>query len=186
MVQLQYYNDVFKRKVSEMGSIWHDIREDRVFPTDFIAVIEISKGSKKKYELDKETGLIILDRVLYTSTHYPMNYGFIPRTLGDDGDPLDVLVLCSEPLEPLTLARCYPIGVMRMTDDGAGDEKIIAIPWADPTYEMYTEISELPKHIFDEIHHFFTVYKDLEGKKISVEGFEDATSAIGEIGRAHV
>ena len=107
-------------------------------------MIEISKESKKKYELDKETGLIILDRVLYTSTHYPMNYGFIPRTLGDDGDPLDVLVMCSEPLEPLTLVRCYPIGVMKMTDGGAGDEKVIAIPWADPTYEAYTDISELP------------------------------------------
>ena len=91
-----------------MGSIWHDISEERIFPTDFISVIEISKGSKKKYELDKETGYIILDRILYTSTHYPMNYGFIPRTLGDDGDPLDVLVMCSEPLEPLTLVRCYP------------------------------------------------------------------------------
>ena len=109
-----------------MGNIWHDISEERIFPTDFISVIEISKGSKKKYELDKETGYIILDRVLYTSTHYPMNYGFIPRTLGDDGDPLDVLVMCSEPLEPLTLVRCYPIGVMKMTDGGAGDEKIIA------------------------------------------------------------
>ena len=130
-----------------MGNIWHDISEDRIFPTDFISVIEISKGSKKKYELDKETGLIILDRVLYTSTHYPMNYGFIPRTLGDDGDPLDVLVMCSEPLEPMTLVRCYPIGVMKMTDGGAGDEKVIAIPWADPTYEAYTDISELPKHI---------------------------------------
>lgn len=127
-----------------MGSIWHDISEERIFPTDFISVIEISKGSKKKYELDKETGYIILDRILYTSTHYPMNYGFIPRTLGDDGDPLDVLVMCSEPLEPLTLVRCYPIGVMKMTDGGAGDEKIIAIPWADPTYEAYTDISELP------------------------------------------
>ena len=148
-----------------MGNIWHDISEDRIFPTDFISVIEISKGSKKKYELDKETGMIILDRVLYTSTHYPMNYGFIPRTLGDDGDPLDVLVMCSEPLEPLTLVRCYPIGVMKMTDGGAGDEKVIAIPWADPTYEAYTDISELPKHIFDEIRHFFSVYKDLEGKK---------------------
>ena len=93
-------------------NIWHDISEDRIFPTDFISVVEISKGRKKKYELDKETGLIILDRVLYTSTHYPMNYGFIPRTLGDDGDPLDVLVLCTEALEPLTLVRCYPIGVM--------------------------------------------------------------------------
>ena len=103
-----------------MGNIWHDISEERIFPTDFISVIEISKGSKKKYELDKETGLIILDRVLYTSTIYPMNYGFIPRTLGDDGDPLDVLVMCSEPLEPMTLVRCYPIGVMKMTDGGAG------------------------------------------------------------------
>ena len=161
-----------------MGNIWHDISEDRIFPTDFISVIEISKGSKKKYELDKETGLIILDRVLYTSTHYPMNYGFIPRTLGDDGDPLDVLVMCSEPLEPMTLVRCYPIGVMKMTDGGAGDEKVIAIPWADPTYEAYTDISELPKHIFDEIRHFFSVYKDLEGKKTAVNEFEGALGAV--------
>ena len=140
-----------------MGNIWHDISEERIFPTDFISVIEISKGSKKKYELDKETGYIILDRVLYTSTHYPMNYGFIPRTLGDDGDPLDVLVMCSEPLEPLTLVRCYPIGVMKMTDGGAGDEKIIAIPWADPTYEAY---------------------KDLEGKKTAVNEFDGALGAV--------
>ena len=159
-------------------NIWHDISEDRIFPTDFISVVEISKGSKKKYELDKETGLIILDRVLYTSTHYPMNYGFIPRTLGDDGDPLDVLVLCTEALEPLTLVRCYPIGVMYMTDGGAGDEKIIAIPWADPTYQSYAEISNLPKHIFDEIRHFFTVYKDLEGKKTAVKEFGGAAEAI--------
>ena len=152
-----------------MGSIWHDISEERIFPTDFIAVIEISKGSKKKYELDKETGLIILDRVLYTSTHYPMNYGFIPRTLGDDGDPLDVLVMCSEPLEPLTLVRCYPIGVMRMTDGGAGDEKIIAIPFNDPTYNGYKDISELPAHIFDEMSHFFSVYKALEGKTTAID-----------------
>ena len=161
-----------------MGNIWHDISEERIFPTDFISVIEISKGSKKKYELDKETGLIILDRVLYTSTHYPMNYGFIPRTLGDDGDPLDVLVMCSEPLEPMTLVRCYPIGVMKMTDGGAGDEKVIAIPWADPTYEAYTDISELPKHIFEEIRHFFSVYKDLEGKKTAVNEFEGALGAV--------
>ena len=140
----------------------------KIIPTDFISVIEISKGSKKKYELDKETGYIILDRILYTSTHYPMNYGFIPRTLGDDGDPRDVLVMCSEPLEPLTLVRCYPIGVMKMTDGGAGDEKIIAIPWADPTYEAYTDISELPAHVASEIKHFFRVYKSLEGKETVV------------------
>ena len=164
-----------------MGNIWHDISEERIFPTDFISVVEISKGSKKKYELDKETGLIILDRVLYTSTHYPMNYGFIPRTLGDDGDPLDVLVMCTESLEPLTLVRCYPIGVMYMTDGDASDEKIIAIPWADPTYEAYAEISELPKHIFDEIRHFFSVYKDLEGKKTSVKEFGGAAEAVGVI-----
>ena len=146
-------------------NIWHDIDPKRIRPDDFIAVIEISKGSKKKYELDKETGLIMLDRILYTSTHYPANYGFIPRSYGDDGDPLDVLVLCSESLEPLTLVRCYPIGFISMTDSGRNDEKIIAIPYGDPTYNHYTDISELPKHIFDEMVHFFTVYKALEGKK---------------------
>lgn len=149
-------------------NIWHDINQDRIYPTDFIAVVEISKGSKKKYELDKETGLIILDRILYTSTHYPMNYGFIPRTYGDDKDPLDVLILCSEPLEPLTLVRCYPIGVMTMSDTGLGDEKIIAIPYSDPTYMGYTDIRELPKHIFEELKHFFSIYKQLEGDKDTV------------------
>ena len=110
-------------------NIWHDISKERISSTDFIATIEISKGSKKKYELDKETGLIILDRILYTSTHYPANYGFIPRTLGDDKDPLDVLVICSEEIEPMSLVRCYPIGVMYMRDNGDMDEKIIAIPY---------------------------------------------------------
>ena len=110
-------------------NIWHDINSDRITPDEFIAVVEISKGSKKKYELDKETGLIILDRILYTSTHYPANYGFIPRTFGDDGDPLDVLLLCSEPIQPLTLVRAYPIGVISMLDNGKNDEKIIAHPY---------------------------------------------------------
>ncbi len=108
-------------------NIWHDIKAERIAPTDFVAVIEISKGSNKKYELDKETGMLSLDRILFTATHYPMNYGFIPRTYGDDKDPLDVLVLCSEAIQPMTLVRCYPIGVMKMTDSGFGDEKIIAI-----------------------------------------------------------
>ena len=144
-----------------MSNIWHDISPKRISPTDFVAVVEISKGSKKKYELDKETGLIILDRVLHTSTHYPANYGFIPRTYGDDLDPLDVLVLCSEPLEPLILVRCYPIGVISMIDSGRNDEKIIAIPYSDPTYNSYHDISELPRHIFDEMSHFFRVYKAL-------------------------
>lgn len=120
-------------------NIWHDISPKRITAEDFIAVIEISKGSKNKYELDKETGLLILDRILYTSTHYPANYGFIPRTYADDGDPLDVLVLCSEELVPLSLVRCYPIGVMSMIDNGKYDEKIIAIPFSDPTYNGYAE-----------------------------------------------
>lgn len=100
------------------GSIWHTMSTQRVTPTDFVCVIEISKGSKNKYELDKETGLLILDRILHTSTHYPANYGFIPRTYGDDGDPLDVLLLCSEPVQPMTLVRAYPIGVISMLDNG--------------------------------------------------------------------
>lgn len=159
-------------------NIWHDIREDRIFPTDFISVIEISKGSKKKYELDKETGMLILDRILFTATHYPMNYGFIPRTYGDDKDPLDVLVLCSEAIEPMTLVRCYPIGVIRMEDGGLGDEKIIAIPYGDPTYNGYTDISGLPKHIFEEVRHFFSVYKNLEGKDTVVEEVGGAADAV--------
>lgn len=152
-----------------MTNIWHDISPERIRPEDFICVVEISKGSKKKYELDKETGLIILDRILYTSTHYPANYGFIPRTFGDDGDPLDVLLLCSEPLEPLTLVRAYPIGMISMIDNGRNDEKIIAIPFNDPNYNMYTDIDQLPSHIFAEMRHFFSVYKNLENKTTAVD-----------------
>ncbi|MCR5741352.1 MAG: inorganic diphosphatase [Gammaproteobacteria bacterium] len=145
-------------------NIWHSIKKERINPEDFVAVIEIEKGSKKKYELDKETGFLILDRILYTSTHYPANYGFIPRTYAEDNDPLDVLVICSEPLEPLTTVRCYPIGVLRMLDQGNLDEKIIAIPFNDPMYNVYRDFNALPTHIFEEIKHFFTVYKTLEGK----------------------
>ena len=160
-----------------MSNIWHDISPKRINPEDFVCVIEISKGSKKKYELDKETGFIMLDRILYTSTHYPANYGFIPRTYGDDLDPLDVLLLCSEPIEPLTLVRAYPIGVISMIDNGHSDEKIIAIPFSDPTYNQYTDINQLPGHIFDEMKHFFTVYKNLEHKETAVDEVKDADSA---------
>lgn len=159
-------------------NIWHDISPSRINANDFIAVVEISKGSKKKYELDKETGLIILDRILYTSTHYPANYGFIPRTFADDGDPLDVLVLTSEALDPMVLIRCYPIGVINMLDNGKNDEKIIAIPYSDPTYNSYKDISELPKHIFDEMRHFFSVYKQLEGKQTAVDEVKGADAAL--------
>ncbi len=151
---------------------------------DFISVVEISKGSNMKYELDKETGMLILDRVLFTATHYPMNYGFIPRTYGDDHDPLEVLVLCSEAIEPLTLVRSYPIGVMRMEDSGLGDEKIIAIPYGDPAYMRYTDISQLPTHIFEELKHFFSVYKSLEGKTTVVNEFGGALEAVQVIENA--
>ena len=162
-------------------NIWHDIDKKRINPDDFIAVIEIPKGSKQKYELDKKTGLLILDRILYTSTHSPANYGFIPHTLAADGDPLDVLVLCSESLLPLSLVRVYPIGVITMEDNGSEDEKIIAIPFTDPNYNSYKNISDLPKHVFDEMQHFFTVYKQLEGKNTAVNtvlGREEALTII--------
>ena len=162
-------------------NIWHDIAPSRVKPEDFWAVIEIEKGSKNKYELDKETGMLRLDRILYTSTHYPANYGFIPRTWAEDGDPLDVLVLCSESIRPLSLVRCFPIGVISMEDGGSQDEKIIAIPFEDPTYHLYTDISELPAHVASEIRHFFRVDKSLEGKETDVSdvlGREEAVKVI--------
>lgn len=162
-------------------NIWHDVNPARITAEDFIAIVEIEKGSKKKYELDKQTGFIILDRILYTSTHYPANYGFIPRTLADDGDPLDVLILCNEPIDPLVEVRCYPIGVITMLDSGKNDEKIIAIPFEDPTYNAYRGIEALPSHIFEEMRHFFSVYKQLEGKETAVNevrGRDDAVKVI--------
>ncbi len=167
-----------------MSNIWHDISPKRITPEEFICVIEIPKGSKKKYELDKETGYLMLDRILYTSTHYPANYGFIPRTYGDDGDPLDVLLLCAQTLEPLTLVKAKPIGVISMIDNNQGDEKIIAIPSNDPTYNHYTDISQLPAHIFDEMSHFFTVYKNLENKQTAVNEVSGRDSAVKIIKKA--
>ena len=149
-------------------NVWHDIAPERITAKSFEAFIEIPKGCKAKYELDKDTGLLKLDRVLYTSTVYPANYGFIPRTYGDDGDLLDVLLLCSEPIQPLTLVRCYPIGVISMLDNGKNDEKIIAVPFEDPNYNCYKDISELPPHVVEEMEHFFMVYKALENRTTAV------------------
>lgn len=159
-------------------NIWHDIKPERITRKSFDAVIEISKGSKMKYELDKETGMLFLDRVLYTSTHYPANYGFIPRTYAEDNDPLDVLVLCSEQIEPMALVRCYPIGVISMIDNGAPDDKIIAIPFNDPTYNEYKDISQLPAHIFEEMTHFFSVYKTLENKTTAIDETKGVLTAV--------
>ncbi len=167
-----------------MSNIWHDISPKRINPNDFMMVVEIPKGSKKKYELDKETGFLLLDRILYTSTHYPANYGFIPRTYGDDEDPLDVLLICSQSLEPLTLVRAYPIGVISMVDNGRKDEKIIAIAFNDPNYNNYTSIEQLPAHVFEEMTHFFKVYKNLENKETAVDEVSGPDVAIRIIDEA--
>ena len=165
-------------------NIWIDIHPRRITAEKFEAVIEIEQGSKLKYELDKETGLLRLDRVLYTSTHYPMNYGFIPLTYCGDHDPLDVFVLCSAPITHLCLVTCYPIGVVTMLDRDESDEKIIAIPFGDPQYNSYKDISDLPQHIFDELMHFLRVYKELEGKKVEVKELGDRDKAIETINKA--
>lgn len=165
-------------------NIWHDISPQRITPEKFIVCIEISKGSKKKYELDKETGMIILDRVLFTSTHYPANYGFIPRTYAGDNDPLDVLVLCQEDIEPMSLVECYPIGVIKMIDSDEVDEKIIAIPFGDPSMTQYKELKQLPHHLLSEMSHFFEVYKSLEGKKTYILDIEDKGVAVDIIKQA--
>ncbi len=164
-------------------NIWHDINPQRITDKLFDSVVEISKGSKMKYELDKQTGMIRLDRVLHTSTHYPANYGFIPRTYALDNDPLDVLILCSEKIEPMSLVECYPIGVISMLDNGDPDDKIIAIHTGDPNYNGYTDINQLPKHIFEEMIHFFSVYKMLENKETVIDeakGPEEARRIVEE------
>lgn len=164
-------------------NIWHDLDPKQVQRNAFTAVIEISAGSKNKYELDKNTGLLRLDRVLFTSTHYPSNYGFIPLTYADDGDPLDVLVLSQVSLDPMVLVDCHPIGVIRMVDQEEIDDKIIAVPNGDPNYAGIKDINQLPKHIADEIAHFFEVYKSLEHKSATTSealGHEDAEQIIAE------
>lgn len=162
-------------------NIWHDIEEDRVKKEDFVGVVEIPKGCNNKYELDKKTGLLKLDRILYTATHYPANYGFIPRTYAGDNDPLDVLILCQEAIYPLTLVECYPIGALRMIDNNEEDEKIIAIAKHDPFLNTHKDISEIPAQVSAEIKHFFEVYKQLEGKQTTVDkimGREEAEQII--------
>lgn len=158
-------------------NIWHDINPKRISEDKFVAYIEIQSGCKNKYELDKETGLLRLDRILYTATHYPANYGFIPRTYGDDNDPLDVLVVASEPIIPMTLVDCRPIGVIKMNDQGSNDEKIIAVCLSDPFYSNVKSIFDLPSHILDEFKHFFEVYKTLENKITTVTEVDDVDEA---------
>lgn len=164
---------------------WHDTYVDEsVIATAFPVVIEIPKGSKNKYELDKETGLLRLDRVLYSAVHYPADYGFIPRTYCDDGDPLDALVLGQEPVYPLTIVDARAIGVMRMRDDKGIDDKILAVSVRDPAFADYTDQSQLPAHLVREVKRFFQDYKVLEHKQVIVEDLLGPAEAIGIINDA--
>src|SRR6187431_3075628 len=163
---------------------WHDIYvDDAVITTAFPAVIEIPKGSTNKYELDKETGLLRLDRVLHSAVYYPADYGFIPRTYCDDGDPLDVLVLGQEPVYPLTIVQARAIGVMRMRDEKGIDDKIVAVSVYDPAFADYTDKAQLPTHELRQLKRFFEEYKALEHKTVVVEdllGPADAVRIITE------
>lgn len=160
---------------------WHDVDLQSQAPQIIPAVIEIPKGSKTKYELDKESGLIRVDRILFSSVVYPANYGFIPRTYGLDNDPLDILVLGQEAVVPLAIMRAKPIGVMKMLDQGAEDDKIIAVHLDDPEYSFYESITQLPPHRMSEVQRFFEDYKQLEKKAVKVEGFLDRADAIKTI-----
>jgi inorganic pyrophosphatase len=157
---------------------WHDVTPGEHLPTEFTAVIEIPMGSSVKYELDKETGLLRLDRILYSAVYYPANYGFIPQTLAEDDDPLDVLVLCQEAVAPLTLVHARAIGLMTMIDSGKPDHKILAVAVDDPEYDNFHEANELPPHRLTMLRRFFQDYKTLEGKTVEVEEFQLCAAAL--------
>jgi inorganic pyrophosphatase len=164
---------------------WHDTHVDEaVIATAFPVIIEIPKGSTNKYELDKATGLLRLDRVLYSAVHYPADYGFIPRTYCDDGDPLDVLVLGNEPVYPLTIVEARAIGVMRMRDEKGVDDKIVAVSVRDPSFADYTDKTQLPPHVLRQVQQFFEDYKVLEDKAVVVEELLGPAAALQVIAAA--
>jgi len=160
---------------------WHGAHYGDNAPQTVNGLIEIPQGSKAKYEIDKKTGLLRLDRVIYSSFHYPINYGFIPQTLGLDGDPLDILVMCSESIQPLCLVDATVIGNMQMIDTGVADDKIIAVASKDPEVNYITDVSELPKHFIAVLRNYFEQYKVLENKKVEIDDFQDKTAAYGVI-----
>jgi inorganic pyrophosphatase len=157
---------------------WRDLPSGPHPPEEVTAVIEIPRGSRNKYELDKEHGMFKLDRVLYSAVHYPGDYGFIPRTLHEDGDPLDILVRINEATFPGCNIDVRPIGVLKMLDRGEPDDKILAVPSHDPQHNEYFDIADLPSHYLKEVEHFFLIYKDLEGKRMEIRGWEQSEAAM--------
>jgi inorganic pyrophosphatase len=169
------------RKTTNVLHPWHGAHFGKNVPERVNALIEIPQGSRTKYEIDKETGLLIMDRVIHSSFHYPVNYGFIPQTLGLDGDPLDILVLCSQTIQPLCLVEATVIGNMQMIDSGEEDDKIIAVATNDPSVNHIRNINELPKHFFNELKHYFEEYKVLENKEVRIDNFQTKEEAYGII-----
>lgn len=160
-----------------MTHLWHDLTPGRNPPEDIRAIVEIPGGSRNKYELDKASGILRLDRVLYSAVHYPADYGFIPQTLAEDDDPMDVLILLKEPTFPGCEVDLRPLGVLHMLDRGVPDEKILAVPTEDPLQKEFRELTDVPSHLLAEIQHFFQTYKDLEGKRVEILGWEDRPAA---------
>jgi inorganic pyrophosphatase len=159
-------------------NLWHDLELGSEAPEKFNVIIEIPKGSKNKYEIDKKTGLIKLDRAMKSAQDYPFDYGFAPRTLWDDGDALDVIVLSTYPLMTNILVEVRPVAVMHMNDCGDSDDKVIAVPVSDPRFEDISDLSDLNKHSIKEYKHFFETYKSIEGKKVEITGVEGKDAAI--------
>ena len=166
-----------------MVNLWHDIERKKV--DEFNVIVECPKESRVKYEVDKETGLIKFDRVLYSPMHYPADYGFIPQTLWDDEDPLDVLILTHEPLVPGCLVKCRPVGLLEMEDDGDDDVKVLAVPVKDPRFEQIKDLQDVPPHQLKEIKHFFQVYKDLQGKEVKVGDWKSHDEAVQAVKKSH-
>src|ERR1700722_2181222 len=163
---------------------WHDVTPGEHLPSEFNTLVEIPMGSSVKYELDKDTGLLRPDRILYSAVYYPANYGFIPQTLAEDDDPLDVLVLCQEPVAPLTLVNARAIGLMTMMDSGKKDHKVLAVAVDDPEYNGFREAAELPGHRLTMLRRFFQDYKTLEGKAVEVDEFQPVAASLPVIEEA--